>query len=317
MNLTNLIESGTKDLGVRFNLVGLFPSTVLLLFVLALYWSGAPAHAPDLRVVYQRIQSLGTKESVLLLVAILAFSLVIHPLQLSLVKMLEGYWSSFFPISIMKKWGTEWHRKRRQRLDEATRTRSDSRPPEDKQERMSAAAHRLRSFYPSEERLLPTTLGNVLRAAEDFPNRRYGLDGVVLWPRLYPLLPDKMTNILADQRNQLDLAARFSGIFLVATITSFAFLYKQTWWLSVPAATLFLAWLSYKGAVAAALAYGNSIQTAYDLYRFDLLKALHLPLPVDRDSEKKSNRELSDFLRQGLAENFKYEHPPKSLPPKG
>ena len=33
-----------------------------------------------------------------------------------------------------------------------------------------------------------------------------------------------------------------------------------------------------------------------DLYRFELLKALHLPLPVDDQSEKEANRLLSELF---------------------
>jgi hypothetical protein len=40
--------------------------------------------------------------------------------------------------------------------------------------------------------MLPTMLGNTLCAAEFRARSRYGLDVVVLWPRLYPLLSDRV-----------------------------------------------------------------------------------------------------------------------------
>lgn len=310
MNLTSLVESSTKELGLRFNLIGLLPSTFLFLFVMALYWSGAPATAPNLQQVYERIKDLGAKESIIIVIALLVFSLVVHPLQLSLVKMLEGYWSGVFPFTILSRLGKDWHRSRRLKLE--TLSQITDEPTVGEAALAKTAGRKLRSSYPSEERILPTLLGNVMRAAEDFPDKRYGLDAVVFWPRLYPLLPESMAGILADQRNQLDLAARFCATFLFAAAISIAFLYRQGWWLIVPAITLLLAWLSYRAAVAAALAYGIGLQTAFDLYRFDLLKALHLALPVDRATEKQSNRALSDFIRQGKPVNFLYEHPGKS-----
>ena len=62
------------------------------------------------------------------------------------------------------------------------------------------------------------------------------------------------------------------------------------------------------------------VEAAFDLHRFDLLTALHLPLPANLTGEVTANQELSQFLRQpaeylhaltqaqrGL--NFTYSHP--------
>ena len=71
--------------------------------------------------------------------------------------------------------------------------------------------------------------------------------------------------------------------------------------------TLGLSWLSYRAAISAGLAYGESIQAAYHLHRFDMLNALHLPLPSDRIEEIRLNRELSNFLKDGK-EKLIYMH---------
>ena len=175
-------------------------------------------------------------------------------------------------------------------------------------DQMVMANWELRERYPEKRSLMPTTLGNVLRAAEEIAGSRYGLDTVVTWPRLYPLLSDKLRTILDDQRNQLDFAARFCVIFLIFTAISTVLLFKHGWWLSIPAITLALAWLSYRAAVAAGLAYGKGIKAAYDLHRFDLLKALHLPLPPNLEIEKQCNNKLSRFLILVYYENFQYKH---------
>lgn len=306
MNLTDLVEGGTKELGVRFSLIGLLPSTILFLFLAALYCSGAPDNAPNLHQVYERVKELGTQDSILLVLAVLTFSLVVHPLQHWLVQMLEGYWGDGFPFGLFTRLGKKWHSRRRLELVKQNRVND---PTNLEQVELAArAGAKLRSSYPDQKRILPTMLGNVMRAAEDSSDEKYGLDAIVLWPRLYALLPDKMVDILSDQRNQLDLAARFCATFLLATAISIIFLYRQGWWLLVPAITLLLAWLSYRAAIAAALAYGTGIQTAFDLYRFELIKALQLELPADRKTEKESNQKLSKFLRQGESFNLQYQH---------
>lgn len=316
MTLDTLIESSTKELGVRFNLVGVVPSVVLFLFVLALLWSGAPSHAPDFGRALERATEVGVKESAFLILGVLVFSLLLQPLQLSLVRILEGYWTvPLVPIigSVLSTPGIAWQRLRRRKLEAQTRTaKPRASLTQHELATIAAADRRLRRHYPAAQNVLPTSLGNALRASEDVPQKKYKLDAIVVWPRLYPLLPESMLGILADRRNQLDLAVRFCAIFLLATIISVAFLYNYQWWQAIPAATLLLAWVSYRGAINAAVAYGESVQTAFDLYRLELLKALHFPQPENLRAEREMNELISDFLRQGLdrgLESLSYEKP--------
>lgn len=308
MNLSGLVESGAKELGPRFNLVGILPTVILFLFVMALYWSGAPGRSPDVQAVVARVEQVGGKEGIMLALGVLLFALLMQPLQFSLVRVLEGYWnvpSLPWLGTLLSRPGKWWHGRQRRQLKEQTQTeksRKDLTPADTA--RIAAADWQLRRYYPAPQRLLPTALGNALRAAEDVPYQRYGLDAIVIWPRLYPLLPQDMIGLLADRRNQLDLAARFCAVFLLCAIISLFFLYPHGWWLLVPLFILLLARLSYRGAVAAAVAYGESVQSAFDLYRFELHKALRIPAPPNLHAEKKTNQLITNFLRQGIAGEF-------------
>jgi len=165
----------------------------------------------------------------------------------------------------------------------------------------------------------------VLRAAEHRAGSRYGLEAVTIWPRLYPVLGDRTTAVLDDLRNQLDLAARFCVTFLAAAVIAAAFLVPHGWWLTTAAGALLLAHISYRSALTAAAAYGQAIQAAVDLHRFDLLHALHLPLPANLTGEIQANEQLSEFLRQpleyvyaltnGQGLDFTYEHGQPANPP--
>jgi hypothetical protein len=131
-----------------------------------------------------------------------------------------------------------------------------------------------------------------------------------------------MRATVADGRlqSELDLAARFCVVFGIATVISVVFLAAHGWWLMAAAVSLTGALLSYRAALAAAAAYGQAVEAAFDLHRFDLLTALQLPLPANLTGEVTANQELSRFLRQpaeylhaltqaqrGL--NFTYSHP--------
>jgi hypothetical protein len=319
------IVAATSDLGVRFRFVSLLPVTVLALYVLALVWSGAPASSPSVGRVVMHARDIAGWQAVLLVVAVVVVALIAEPLQVILVRLLEGYWGQSRVGRLLAASGIAFHRARRGRLDRAQRRSPGDPDPVRAQATREDAARKLRA-YPPESAILPTMLGNVLRSAEGRAGSRYGLDAIVVWPRFYPLLSGKMAAVLDDLRDQLDLAARFCVAFGMATVISVALLAGHGWWLTAAAVTLAGALLSYQAALAAAAAYGQALEAAFDLHRFDLLTALHLPLPADLVGEVTANQELSRFLRQpseylhaltqaqrGL--NFIYRHPAEGSDP--
>jgi len=143
---------------------------------------------------------------------------------------------------------------------------------------------------------MPTMLGNVLRAGEDLPRARYGLDSVLLWPHMHALLRPGIAAAVDDQRDQLDATARMSATLLVAAAVSFGLLVTHGWWLTVPAALLVLSLVAYRSAIAAGVAYATVVNAAIDLHRFDLLRALHLDLPRDLEAERHRWKQVGDFL---------------------
>jgi hypothetical protein len=319
------IVAATSDLGVRFRFVSLLPVAVLALYVLALAWSGAPASSPSVGRAVMHARHVAGWEAVLLAVAVVVVALIAEPLQVTLVRLLEGYWGQSRAGRLLAAPGIAFHRARHRRLDRAQR-RSPGDPVSARAQAARGEAARKLRAYPPESAFLPTMLGNVLRSAEGRAGSRYGLDAIVVWPRLYPLLSDKVTAVLDDLRDQLDLAARFCVVFGIATVISVAFLAAHGWWLTAAAVTLAGALLSYRAALAAAAAYGQALEAAFDLHRFDLLTALHLPLPANLTGEVSANQQLSRFLgqpseylhaltqaQQGL--NFIYRHPAEGNDP--
>lgn len=311
MNLGSLIEKSAPELGVRLSLVGLLPTTVLVLLVLTLVWGGAPTKSPNFAAVLAEIARYDAAQGLLLVLAILVLTLVLQPFQLLLVRLLEGYWGTSKISETLSVFFVNRHREKRDCLQYKLDTLSKKIATEGSSTREAEAgqlADRIEHFYPK-SRLLPTTLGNVLRAGEENAGAPYGLDIITVWPRLYAILPERTAALVDDQRNQLDVAVRFCVTFGVATVASAGLLFQHGWWLAVPLASLVLAWMSYRGAVASALAYVLGIRTAVDLHRFELLRALHLPLPPDPQAEKQTNVLLSDFLRQGVPMDVRYDHP--------
>jgi hypothetical protein len=303
----------SRDLGARFTLVGVLPMALLALFVLALIWSGAPAEAPDPGRILDEARDLDAWSAALLFLGLVVAALVAQPLQLALVRALEGYWAGIPLGAAMSAPGRALQNRRLERLEQRL-----AEPVATIDEAHALFLQRTRTLPRRPERLLPTRLGNVLRAGEERAGAPYGLDAVAVWPRLYPLLPETTRALVDDLRDQLDLGARLCVTFLAAAAISLALLAQHGWWLAVPAACLLLAWLAYRGTLASGLAYGDGMRTALDLHRFALLQALHLPLPTTRAAELVVNRQLTDFLVDDAPIAFLYSHDGTgTAPPEG
>jgi hypothetical protein len=281
-------------------------------------WSGALNGKPHLGTFLNRLKQVGPAEGFLILWAVLIVSLVLQLLDLSIVRLFEGYWDRP-PGSWLAHLLRKWHVWRQRQL--WAKVRLDRPIKEEERER---AIWLLRHLYPAEERIMPTRLGNVLRAAEDRAGQPYGLQTVVIWPHLFPLLSDKVSDIVVDERNQLDMAVRLCFAFLLAGIgfagilmwqLGYANMPSDRWrWLVVPAVSLALSLLSYRGALNAALLYGVGLETAFALHRFDMLAAMHLPLPENHKVERKANSNLSELFQYGRGaikprQLITYRHP--------
>jgi hypothetical protein len=231
------------------------------------------------------------------LVLVMVFvALLSHPLQWSLVRLFEGYWGGSSLAASLRALGIEVHRRRVERLSASSRA---SAVTASQRIRQQWAIGQLR-LYPEAARLMPTIFGNVLRAAEDGAGERYGLSTVATLPRLYPQMSGAFAQGFTDLRNQLDVAVRVCATLMAMTAIGAVALLWHGWWLLVPAVTAGLSWLAYRAAVRTAVVYGQGLFVAFDLHRFDLLRALHYPLPDDPDKEREFNEALSAFLRDNI-----------------
>ncbi|TDV40983.1 hypothetical protein [Actinophytocola oryzae] len=117
-------------------------------------------------------------------------------------------------------------------------------------EERASVQRRLFVLYPQPPRgVSPTTMGNVVLAAEQHSAVRYRLDAVVMWTRLRPLLPNDFAEALKDARVSVDL---------LLTVAVFLPLFGAplSWWLAfhLPSVTgTPAAWLTYLAVVLCGL----------------------------------------------------------------
>lgn len=142
-------------------------------------------------------------------------------------------------------------------------------------------------LYPHNQpwRVLPTRLGNVIAAAEEYPSHLYGVDAVTFWPYLAPILTEKgYAPFVEREKATLDFLLNMA----VVTLAFGAELVYVDWLLSrVHIVSLVLkllltgtiAFCFYLLAIQGALSWGYTIRTAFVLYRHELRKRLGLRQP--------------------------------------
>ncbi|MBD2160756.1 hypothetical protein H6F46_08615 [Limnothrix sp. FACHB-1083] len=238
-----------------------------------------------------------------LLVAVLggaiASAAVVERFQLMALRGLEGYWHPIFTgfkdhfirqqIKVKGKLESQF-----QDLDNRPRLTSRDRQLRVKLDRQ------LSDFPVQDIDVMPTPLGNILRAAELRSLDKYGLDAVICWPRLWLLLPESAKADLQAARAELNATARlwiWSWLFFI-----WAF---WAWWAALIA--LFSICFAYHWAIAAAKTYGDLIEASFDLYRGLLYEALRLPFPKQADQEPAAGRMLTQYLWRGtLPESYQF-----------
>jgi len=171
------------------------------------------------------------------------------------------------------------------------------------QEKMAEIQKEMHFYYPPckrSVRVLPTRFGNIMRGAELYPGSRYGLDGPLIWPRLYPLFPDAYKEMIAEAKSSIDALVNISilsiGFALAGGI--YFLLLRHSW----PLFLLtfcggFILWcIACISATEAAKVYGSVFKAGFDLYRVDLLKTMRLDTPATTKDEKKEWENLIRYI---------------------
>ncbi|MGJ5630173.1 hypothetical protein [Nostoc sp. CALU 1950] len=229
----------------------------------------------------------------LLIIAVSGF--VVQRFDLFILRFLEGYWSAW--LLPLRRWMIQQKERDLKRKDKRWQTLADKKDQQvitnEELEEYVTLDGQLMQFPSQPNRLMPTKLGNILRAAESRPYDKYGLDAVICWSRLWLLLPDGVKKELQEARSNLNTAARFwvwSLLFIVWTLWA--------WW-AIPAG-LVGAIFAYYWAVDAASIYCSLLESAFDLYRLELYKSLRWQIPINPKQEQELGQQLTTYLLRGL-----------------
>jgi hypothetical protein len=153
-------------------------------------------------------------------------------------------------------------------------------------------ANRVKQQKFSHAELAPTHLGNLAASLRSYCKTRYNIDFDSFWPRFLLAIgkDDKLNSAIATAKIQLDFAVLSYALTLGSVVAWIVLLV----WLGEFDARLFVAvafgpplvvvWLRVVHANYAEFA--DTVRAAIDNGRFDLLIALHLPLPATLGEER-------------------------------
>ncbi|GAA1719227.1 hypothetical protein GCM10009745_80240 [Kribbella yunnanensis] len=222
--------------------------------------------------------------------------------HLPFLRLIEGYWPEIAPLRHLRERRTKSHR----RVAESGWQRVAELHAAQAHLRAAALATQLSTRYPPRRRLidgcLPTALGNHLRAAEFYPLERYGIDAVVIWPRLLPLLAPEAIARVNAARTALDttvtllgLATAFGAVWPLVLLASGSGALAALPLLAWP-----MAWCAHRASLQAATAFGQEVAVVFDLYRHKLPHHLELVVPADPDEERRMWDDLGQFYLRNL-----------------
>jgi hypothetical protein len=242
--------------------------------------------------------------------------LLLWGLHYSLIRFLAGYWLVEPPrsdcralarrinrarMSIGEKRKDHWiaERKRLVQIDQAP-----ARSPE-----RTRAARLLSSHFPPHDRLiLPTELGNVIRAFETHPRTRYGLDGIEIWPRIATMLSESERAEVEDVTT--DMAFWINSLFV--TVVAGVLLFAEHLWqrpsgivatagveLAVVVTVAALAAWMYRQTIGAAIRWGYPVRAAFDVHRMEVYDALGVIRPLNASDDATNGEAVNTLLAFG------------------
>ena len=255
------------------------------------------------------------------------------------VQLYEGYKFPGFLSEILKFCLRHlWHRKK---VDIYEARRADFENPEaakiDDLEIVRELAldeiQNLEGYAPIDaDNLLPTRLGNVLRASEYYADERYKLNSLIMFPKLLHVFPAHFVNELEDKNNRFIFLLHSSLLaYIIGVVASllgilnkifFPLCSRPSKWIDNPfcengfisrgfsvlsaseyiTVGLFFAvvgYILYRISVAAAREFALHIRAGFDLYRFDLLRQFNHRLPTTLNDEKRIWEKLSEYFVAG------------------
>lgn len=209
-----------------------------------------------------------------IIAVLLGWLLVLIDMPIYMIFEGRRYWPK--PV---RAWGIAREGKRLERLESETRERQHSGDPAAYVE----SALKTTQFPLSQDRkrvaLYPTRLGNLIAEYEQYPDRKYGMDGVFYWYRIWVGLPKDLRDELDERQALVDSAIYIAFVLYLSAFltTSYALLSFSTAFTWLPSLSpiprmlvgpslALLGYLLYRASLLAHAQYGHYFKAMFDRY---------------------------------------------------
>jgi hypothetical protein len=292
---------------------GQFAKSILLgtffpvvLFAMALSGKVLPMAGVKPQALLADVLPWETDSALLALTAfVLILTILLYSLNTPLIRLYEGYPWRF---SWLGQWRTSRHVRRFQLargvtaytrlLDRRAREASVAGTVSSDLATLRTTAVNVESTFPDlKESVLPTQLGNVIRAFEVYPKLRYGIQAIPTWPRLVQTLAAEKAVPIDDAKSAFDFMLNCSVLSAVtgALLTAVGLSNDHPFrvasgveWLPWTASFSILSYLFYLGAINRAAAWGTQVKAAFDLNRLPLLEAMGYKTEISGPEEERT-----------------------------
>lgn len=248
--------------------------------------------------------AFGLPKPVMLLIVIAFLALGLRQLNIPIIRLYEGYYGrNWFPL-------LKFFENRRKREYRKIKKQIEQMKEEDPAGLMEE--YKLsRSYPPYEEAILPTKLGNLIKAFEYYVHEIYNIDPITSWQRLVAVIPQSHREQIGEAETNFSFVLNLSLISAVLGIECLA-LWAGLW--SGPAKSasvtlpiypskipsvstialvfFLLAYIFYRGSFGLASLWGEYVRSAFDLYRYDLLKQMGIFLPSEPITLKEEREKI-------------------------
>ncbi len=300
----------TEELVSSWNVPKLIPALVFWVCSVAVWLTTHDSGSKRLIFLQSLLNSLPVHTLLLVAVVGLVFlsvsSGIVEWITPTVIRLLEGYWwhgLDFLCDILTEGKKKKCNRKKKKWLDlNQVYNENKNSLSEFQIKERALLAQELAIFYPTREvSFMPTRLGNILGAAEEYSYVRYGLEITVVWPRLWLILPEYVQKEIVNARRRLDTRIQMCIWYLLFSIWAIICTWSKfplsTKILSITIAC-FLFFCIRKGILDAAISFGELLRAAFDTYRFKLYEALHWHQPISPEEEPHYGEEITIYLRR-------------------
>jgi hypothetical protein len=263
----------------------------------------------------QRLLPFGPNVDALLGTTLLAVATWIGAVLLltanrGILRILEGY-GKFNPANLLKPLQCRRYRdlmnKKAELEAEAYKAYDAGNTlPADKAAELDRVARTLADEFPSKEHILPTAIGNVIRAFEEYPRLMYGLDDIPGWSRLLTVVPKDYRALIDSAKAQADFWVNlmvFSVLFILEYIGC-AINEGNLPVLWMPFAAIVVYLISYWRARSQMIEWGDNVKAAYDVFLPELRKKLGFAPQALNTMERKTWVDFSQAIIYRLPEKI-------------